>query len=105
MEFTRIFICVFVIDLVHLGPVLISLLLAIALTGHVIGRLEKWSRIDAFYHAFINATTVGYGDFRPTKDCARDSLSPTHLSASYSPVSSWLRASMPAPRHSDPRSK
>ncbi len=67
MEYTRIFILVFLTDLGILGPVLIFLVLAIAVTGLAIGRLEQWSRFDALYHAFINATTVGYGDFRPTR--------------------------------------
>ena len=47
------------------------LLLLIAILGLVIGRLEGWSRGDAIYHAFINATTVGYGDLRPTHPLAK----------------------------------
>ena len=47
------------------------LLLLIAILGLVIGRLEGWSRGDALYHAFINATTVGYGDLRPTRPWAK----------------------------------
>ena len=42
-------------------------MLLIAILGLVIGRMEGWSRGDALYHAFINATTVGYGDLRPSK--------------------------------------
>ena len=65
MEFTLEFLRTFFLDLAYAGPILISLLLLIALTGFVIGRIEGWSLSDSLYHAFINATTVGYGDFRP----------------------------------------
>ena len=30
-----------------------------------------WSLSDTLYHAFINATTVGYGDFRPSEKRAK----------------------------------
>ena len=39
--------------------------------GIFIGRIEGWSLSDSIYHAFINATTVGYGDFRPAKGRAK----------------------------------
>ena len=67
MEFTLRFLHVFFFDLLYASPVLACLILLIALIGYFIGRIEGWSRFDALYHAFINATTVGYGDFRPTK--------------------------------------
>ncbi len=67
MEFTHLFVRVFFIELFYAGPVLISLILLICFIGYIIGKKEGWSRLDTFYHAFINATTVGYGDFRPTK--------------------------------------
>ena len=65
MEFTLEFIRVFISDLGYAAPILISLLLLIGITGFIIGRIEGWSLSDSLYHAFINATTVGYGDFRP----------------------------------------
>ena len=67
MEFTILFLQVFVNDLRYAGPLLVSLVLLIGIIGYLIGTIEGWSVSDALYHAFINATTVGYGDFRPTK--------------------------------------
>jgi voltage-gated potassium channel len=67
MAFTLTFLRVFLTDVLYASPILGFLLLLIALVGHLIGRLEGWSVSDALYHAFINATTVGYGDFHPSK--------------------------------------
>ena len=67
MEFTLYFLRVFFIDLLYASPILICLILLIGLIGYRIGRIEGWSVSDALYHAFINATTVGYGDIRPTR--------------------------------------
>ena len=66
-RYTVEFVNLFFLELIYAGPILVSLALAIALIGALIGRMEGWSRLDSLYHAFINATTVGYGDFRPTK--------------------------------------
>lgn len=66
MEFTLEFFEILYIDLVHAAPLLIFLLSLVVVIGFVIGRVEGWSLFDSLYHAFINATTVGYGDFRPT---------------------------------------
>jgi len=71
MEFTLEFLHIFFLDLLFAGPILISLLLLVALIGYVIGRIEGWSLSDSLYHAFINATTVGYGDFRPVEGRAK----------------------------------
>ena len=71
MEFTLIFLRVFFQDLVYAGPILIFLVLLIIVIGNIIGRIEGWSSADALYHAFINATTVGYGDLRPTKKSSK----------------------------------
>ena len=71
MEFTVEFLHIFLVDLFFAGPILISLLLLIGFIGYIIGRIEGWSLSDSLYHAFINATTVGYGDFRPVDGRAK----------------------------------
>lgn len=65
MEFTFSFIKLFVIELLLTSPLLLSLIALIAIIGLRIGKREGWSRSDALYYAFITASTVGYGDFRP----------------------------------------
>jgi voltage-gated potassium channel len=67
MEFTLHFLKLFLLDIIHASPVLAFLAILIILIGWRIGSIEGWARSDAIYHAFINATTVGYGDFRPSK--------------------------------------
>jgi voltage-gated potassium channel len=71
MEYALDFIRLFLIDLFYAGPLLLLLVALIALMGYFIGRIEGWSRSDAMYHAFINATTVGYGDLHPTKGLSK----------------------------------
>lgn len=71
MDFTIAFLRVFLNDLVYASPVLLSLLALICVFGVIIGKIEGWSMSDSLYHAFINATTVGYGDFRPAKGRAK----------------------------------
>ena len=68
MEYTYIFARVFFSELVLAAPILSFFLLLIVFIGHIIGRVEGWSKLDAIYHAFINATTVGYGDIEPLGD-------------------------------------
>ena len=71
MEFTFLFLQVFFKDLLYAGPIILFLITLICFIGLIIGKIEGWSRSDALYHAFINATTVGYGDFPPTKRASK----------------------------------
>ncbi len=65
MEFTLTFLKVFITTIFLVSPILIFLMITITLIGQFVGRIEKWSILDSLYYAFITATTVGYGDFRP----------------------------------------
>jgi voltage-gated potassium channel len=58
-------------DLVHAAPLLAFFIVLIVFIGFLIGKIEGWSKWDSLYHAFINATTVGYGDFRPARKSSR----------------------------------
>ena len=71
MRFTLEFLHIFYLDLFHAAPLLACLLGLILTVGYIIGRIEGWSLSDSLYHAFINATTVGYGDFRPVNKRAK----------------------------------
>ena len=71
MEFTLHFLHVFFMDIFYAAPLLIFFILLISFIGYLIGKIEGWSIWDSLYHAFINATTVGYGDFRPSRKTSR----------------------------------
>lgn len=66
MTFLLEFLAMYAEGLFRLGPVLLVLVGLIVALGLRIGRLERWSHLDALYFTFVTATTVGYGDLRPT---------------------------------------
>lgn len=67
MEFTLSFLKLFFFGLYLAAPILLALMLIIISLGLRVGKNENWSRYDSLYWSFITATTVGFGDFRPTK--------------------------------------
>jgi voltage-gated potassium channel len=64
---TIVFVKDFVRGLWLMFPLLFSLLAAITLLGRWVGRIEGWSRLDSVYWSFVTATTLGYGDLRPSQ--------------------------------------
>ncbi len=68
---TLTFLRHFIIGLWLTLPLLLSLAVGIAVLGRIAGIAEGWSPFESTYWSFITATTVGYGDLRPTKRQSR----------------------------------
>jgi len=71
MDFTFEFIRVFALGLFYAAPLILLLMGMIIFLGVLVGKKEGWSISDSIYYAFITATTVGYGDYRPNKKAAK----------------------------------
>jgi voltage-gated potassium channel len=57
--------------LLYCSPFLLFFCSIIFGAGFLVGRLEKWSWRDTIYWTIITATTVGYGDIRPSRGRSR----------------------------------
>ena len=71
MAYAITFIQLFFLFTSVVAPILLLLAFTIMVLGLIVGRIENWKRSKAIYWSFITATTVGYGDVRPTRGLAR----------------------------------
>jgi hypothetical protein len=66
MIFTLAFTANMALILLDGAPLLLGLGVIISLLAIAVGRQEGWSIGDSLYFGFITATTVGYGDMKPS---------------------------------------
>jgi voltage-gated potassium channel len=71
VDFALSFLQLFWLILKIASPIILLLVLTIVLLGQIAGRFEKWDAMPTLYWSFITATTVGYGDIRPTTRMGR----------------------------------